>query len=318
MDETDFEIGPSYTTADTFTVKPGVAAGAIHAFVMESRDSKIYPGIKRIENEVTKRRDAHGNRIAAEAHEQQTAAPYTRTVWVYVPAGYARGTAAPFMAIQDGYGYLRSVPRVLDNLIAEKRIPPLIAIFVDNGGGDAQGSQRGLEYDTLSGVYSDFIETEVLPRVVTDAGVTLTDDPDGRATMGASSGAACAFTMAWEHPERYRKVLSYSGTFVNQQSPPNPASPRGAWEYHATILPNAAKKPIRLWMEVGEKDLHFDDPEETWHNWPLANRRMAAVLKAKGYDYRFTFSRGARHVDPRVLEETLPGALEWLWRGYPR
>jgi hypothetical protein len=104
---------------------------------------------------------------------------------------------------------------------------------------------------------------------------------------------------------------------VNQQSPPDPATPRGAWEYHATIIPNAARKPIRIWMEVGEKDLHFDDPEETWHNWPRANRRMAAALKAKGYDYRFTLSRDARHVDPRVLQQTLPGALEWLWRGYP-
>jgi enterochelin esterase-like enzyme len=224
--------------------------------------------------------------------------------------------AAPFMVVQDGYGYMRMMPRVLDNLIAAERIPAMAAVFVDSGGGDAQGSQRGLEYDTLSGRYSDFIETEVLPRVVKETGVALTNDPEGRATMGASSGAACAFTMAWYHPERYRRVLSYSGTFVNQQSPPNAQTPRGAWEYHATILPNAERKPLRIWMEVGEKDLHFDDPEETWHNWPLANRRMAEALKAKGYAYRFTLSLNARHVDPRVAEQTLPGALEWLWRGY--
>ena len=79
---------------------------------------------------------------------------------------------------------------------------------------------------------------------------------------------------------------------------------------------NAERKPIRLWMEVGEKDLHFDDPEETWHNWPLANQRMAAVLRAKGYDYRYVLAKNAVHVDPRVTEQTLPGALEWLWRGY--
>jgi enterochelin esterase-like enzyme len=317
MHDGDFTIGPDYTAAPEFDLRPGVPAGAIHAFAMQSTDSRIYPGIKRLENEITRRRDAHGNRIAAAEHEQSIAAPYTRTVWVYVPRQYAPGKPAPFIVVQDGYGYLNRLPCVLDNLIAQERLPAMIAILVDSGGGDAQGSERGLEYDTLSGRYSDFIETEVLPRVVQETGVTLTSDPEGRATMGASSGAACAFTMAWYHPERYRRVLSHSGTFVNQQSPPDPATPRGAWEYHATIIPNAARKPIRIWMEVGEKDLHFDDPEETWHNWPRANRRMAAALKAKGYDYRFTLSRDARHVDPRVLQQTLPGALEWLWRGYP-
>jgi enterochelin esterase-like enzyme len=189
----------------------------------------------------------------------------------------------------------------------------MAAVLIDSGGGDAQGSQRGLEYDTLSGLYSDFVETEVLPRAAREAGLRFTDDPAARAVMGVSSGAACAFTMAWFHPERYRRVLSYSGTFVDQASPPDPATPRGAWEYHASLISAAERKPLRLWLEVGEKDLHADDPEETWHNWPLANRRMAAALAAKDYDYRFTFSLGGRHADRRVLEHTLPGALEWLW-----
>ncbi len=311
----DFVIGPDYVPAPELMPAPGVPAGRVHAFTMESRDSRIYPGIKRLENEVTRRRDAHGNRIAAAEHEQSIAGPYTRTVWVYVP--HACPPNAPFIVAQDGYLYLNRLPRVLDNLIAASRAPAMVAILVDNGGGDAQGSERGLEYDTLSGRYSDFIETEVLPRVTAETGVTLTADPDGRATMGVSSGAACAFTMAWFHPERYRRVLSYSGTYVNQQSPPNPESPRGAWEYHATLIPGSERKPLRLWLEVGEADLHADDPEETWHNWPLANRRMAAALAAKGYDYRFTFSRDGRHADPRVLEKTLPGAIEWLWSDYP-
>jgi len=314
----DFTIGPDYAPAPETLVRPGVPAGQVHAFTMQSRDSRIYPGIRRLENEITKRRDAFGNRIAAAEHEQSEAAPYTRTVWVYVPAQYAPGTAAPFMVVQDGYHYVNRIPRVLDNLIADRRVPAMIAIMIDSGGGDAQGSQRGLEYDTLSGRYSDFVETEVLPRVAQETGVTLTGDARGRATMGVSSGAACAFTMAWFHPERYTRVLSYSGTYVNQQSPVNPASRRGAWEYHATLIPEAARKPLRIWLEVGEKDLHHDDPEETWHNWPLANQRMASVLAAKGYPYRFTFSRGGRHADPRVVEQTLPGALEWLWQDYPR
>jgi enterochelin esterase family protein len=316
--DSDFVIGPTYAPAPEGLPQAETPTGKIHAFTMESRDSRIYPGIKRLENEVTRRRDALGNRIAAAEPEQSVTAPYTRTVWVYVPRQYVARTPTPFIVAQDGYLYLNRLPRVLDNLIATGRAPAMVAIMVDSGGGDAQGSERGLEYDTLSGRYSDFIETEVLPRVAAETGVTLTDDPEGRATMGVSSGAACAFTMAWFHPERYRRVLSYSGTYVNQQSPPDPATPRGAWEYHATLVPQTERKPIRIWMEVGEADLHADDPEETWHNWPLANRRMAAALAAKGYPYRFTCSLGGRHNDPRVLEQTLPDALEWLWQGFPR
>jgi len=312
----DFTIGPDFAPAPECAVVPGTSRGTIHAFTMDSRDSKIYQGIRRLENAVTRRRDAYGNRLAANESEQSITAPYTRAVWVYVPRQYEQGTPAPLLVVQDGHGYLNLVPRVLDNLIAAKRVPVQIAVLIDSGGGDAQGSQRGLEYDTLSGRYSDFVESEVLPRITEQFGIVFSNDPEARATMGASSGAACAFTMAWYHPERFRRVICYSGTFVNQQSPPDPKTPRGAWEYHAHLIPETARRPLRVWLEVGEKDLHHDDPEETWHNWPLANRRMAAALKAKGYAYRFTFSLGARHVDPRVAEHTLPSALEWVWRGY--
>jgi enterochelin esterase-like enzyme len=312
----DIVIGPDYPPAPELYPLPGVPAGQVFAFAMASRESRIYPGIRRLENAVTRRRDAHGNRIAAAESEQSAPAPYTRTVWVYVPASVAAGVPAPFIVAQDGHLYVNRLPQALDSLIAAGRVPPLVAVMIDSGGGDAQGSQRGLEYDTLSGAYGDFIETEVLPRVSAITGITLTENPEGRASMGVSSGAACAFTMAWFHPERYRRVISYSGTYVNQQSPTDPTTPRGAWEYHATLIPAAPRKPLRLWLEVGERDLHADDPEETWHNWPLANQRMAAALAAKGYDYRFTFSRDGRHADLRVLDYTLPGALEWVWRGY--
>jgi enterochelin esterase-like enzyme len=283
---------------------------------MDSRESRLYPGIRRLDNTITARRDTHGNRLAALAHEQSEAAPYYRTVWVYTPPGAAAAGRLPFILAQDGHAYLNVLPTVLDNLIAQGRLAPMAAILIDSGGGDAQGSQRGLEYDTLSGRYGEFIETEVLPRVEEMFDLALSRHPNDRLAMGVSSGAACAFTLAWFHTDRYRRVLSYSGTYVNQQSPPNPQTPRGAWEYHASLIPNAAPKPIRIWLEVGEKDLHADDPEETWHNWPLANRRMAAALAAKGYDYRFTFSLGGRHADRRVLDQTLPAALEWVWRGH--
>ena len=105
---------------------------------------------------------------------------------------------------------------------------------------------------------------------------------------------------------------------MNQAWPPDPATPRGGWEYHDHIIGKAKTKPIRVWMEVGEKDNRFDAPEDTWHNWPLANNRMAIVLKKKGYDYRYVWAREAGHVDNRVVMQTLPDALQWLWRDYPK
>jgi enterochelin esterase family protein len=203
-----FVIGPPYNPAPELTVKDDVPKGTVHEFTMDSKDSKIYPGI---------------------ARNQPGVVPYTRRVAVYVPAGYKAGTPVPFIVAQDGmsFPYRNNIPPALDTLIHEKRVPAMVAVMVHNGGGDAQGSQRGLEYDTVSGVYTDFIETEVLPRITKDYGVAFTKDPEGRATMGGSSGAACAFTMAWFHPELYRRVLSYSGTYVNQQSPLSPTSPRG-------------------------------------------------------------------------------------------
>jgi enterochelin esterase-like enzyme len=262
-------------------------------------------------------RDARGNYVPP-AGGLSAPGRYERHVWVYIPKQLVPNMPAPFMVVQDGHAYAQRMRNMLDNMIAAKQLPAMVLIYADSGGSDAQGSERGLEYDTVSGRYSDWVEQELLPAVSQRYGITFTTDPEGRATMGESSGAACAWTMAWFHPERYHKVLSISGTFVNQAWPPDPATPRGAWEYHATLVPKAARKPIRIWMEVGEKDNRFDKPENTCPKWPLANNRMADVLKKKGYDYRYVFALGAVHVDKRVVMQTLPAALEWLWRDYPK
>jgi enterochelin esterase-like enzyme len=314
--DSDSVIGPDYAAAPEMTADSAAPQGEVQEFVMSSQDSRIYPGIVRIEGPLADRRDAYGNRIAAPADMISRPGPYERHVWVYIPKQYVRGTPAPFMVVQDGHSYVKRMAPVLDNLIAAHRIPAMIVVFADSGGSDAQGSERGLEYDTLSDRYTRWVESELLPRVARDYNLTFTRDPEGRAAMGGSSGGICAFTMAWFHPELYRRVLTYSGTYVNQASPRDPAIRRGGWEYHDHIITDAPKKPIKIWMEVGENDLGYDQPETTWHNWPLANKRMAAVLKVKGYDYRFVFARGAKHVDPRVVAQTLPGALEWLWAGY--
>jgi len=291
----DYIIAPPYADSPELTPRDGVPKGSVIQFTMDSHESAIYPGIAK---------SAPGQVV-----------PYTRSVTVYIPAEYKSGDAAPFMVCQDsmGRGYL---PTILDNLISEHKVPVLVAIMIDSGGGDAQGSERGLEYDTVSGRYAEFIENEVLPKVEQEANVRLTPDPDGRLTMGGSSGGAAAFSMAWWHPDLYHRVLSYSGTFVNQQSPFNPDSPHGAWEYHEHLIADSPRNPLRIWMEVGEHDIRYNDPESTFHNWPLANVRMAAVLKSKGYPYQFVFARDAGHVDGRVVRQTLPQALEYVWQGY--
>jgi enterochelin esterase-like enzyme len=232
-----------------------------------------------------------------------------------VPSQYVPGTEAPFLVSQDSMGR-GELPTILDNMIAARRLPPMVAVMIDSGGGDAQGSERGLEYDTVSGRYAEFIENEVLPRITQDYHVLFTKDPNGRMTMGGSSGGAAAFSMAWFHPDLYHRVLTYSGTYVDQESPLNPASPHGAWEYHEHFIPQSRVKPLRIWMEVGEHDNRFRDEEATLHNWVMANQRMAFVLKARRYHYQFVFAQDAGHVDGRAVRQTLPEALEYVWKGY--
>jgi iron(III)-enterobactin esterase len=242
-------------------------------------------------------------------------APYTRRVAVYVPKQYVAGTTAPFIVGADGPD--RMLFTALDSLIAAKKVPVMIAISISNGSGDAQGSERGLEYDTMSGLYAEFVEKEVLPRVEKEANVKLTKNPDGRATMGTSSGGSAALAMAWYHPDLYHRVLTYSGTYVNQQWPPNDQTPHGAWEFHERLIPNSSKKPIRLWMEVGDKDLlNPNVMRDNMHDWVEANERMAKVLAAKGYHYQFVFARNAGHGDRGTKQQTLPEALEYVWQGF--
>jgi enterochelin esterase-like enzyme len=280
---------------------------------MESTDSKIYPGIAREPNTFgTAEPTDPAKLVVTTSHP----APYTRHVAVYVPKQYAPGTVAPFIVGADGPD--RALFTALDNLIAQHRVPVMIAISISNGGGDAQGSERGLEYDTMSGRYAEFVETEVLPLVEKQYGVKLTKDPEGRATMGGSSGGSCALIMAWYHPELYRRVLTYSGTYVNQQWPSNPETPHGAWEFHEHLIPESSAKPLRIWMEVGDRDLlNPNVMRDNMHDWVVANENMAKVLAAKGYHYQFVFARNAGHTDRPVKQQTLPEALEYVWQGYP-
>ena len=308
----NFIIGPTHNRAPEMNVQTNVLQGTVYDFTLSSADSKIYPGIAR-------KPDTFGTVDPADPAKLVVTtshpAPYTRRVSVYVPKQYVPGTAAPFIVGADGPD--RALFTALDNLTAQHRVPVMIAISIGNGSGDAQGSERGLEYDTLSGLYAEFVEKEVLPLVEKQCHVTLTKDPGGRATMGGSSGGSCAFIMAWYHPDLYHRVLTYSGTYLNQQWPPNAGTPHGAWEFHEHLIPNSPAKPLRIWLEVGDRDLlNPNVMRDNMHDWVVANENMAKVLADKGYHYQFVFARNAGHVDGRVKQQTLPEALEWLWHDY--
>jgi iron(III)-enterobactin esterase len=310
----NFIIGPTHNAAPEMTAHDGVPQGTVYEFTISSSESKIYPGIARDTGPLgTVDPSDPAKLIVTTSHP----APYTRHMAVYVPKQYVPGTVAPFIVGADGPD--RLLFTALDNLIAEGRVPVMIAISIGNGGGDAQGSERGLEYDTMSGRYSDFVETEVLPLVESKFNVKLTSDPDGRATMGGSSGGSCALSMAWYHPELYHRVLTYSGTYVNQQWPTDPQTPHGAWEYHEHLIPNSGAKPLRIWLEVGDRDnFNPNVMRDGMHDWVVANENMARVLAAKGYHYQFVFARNAGHTDRTVKQQTLAEALEYVWQGYPR
>lgn len=308
----DFEVGPNYMTDPDLTDR-GNPKGKSFEFEMPLAESHIFRG------DDTTLDPKKNVRIS-------------RKVFVYVPAAYEDGTEAPVLVIHDGPGRLDLVQNALDNLTIshdpDRRLPAFIAVAVENGGDDSYGSERGLEYDTMSDRLARFIHEEVLPAVVKNSDVraaypkiALTDDPDGRAVMGCSSGGAAALTMGWFRPDLFRRLITYSGTFVDQQDDDAAEEidyPLGAWEYHSgmKLIENSDKKPLRIFTHVAENDNRNQDAAETYHNWVMANRRTAAALAAKGYDYRFVFSRDTRHCDQKVFQQTLADTLVWAWQGY--
>jgi enterochelin esterase family protein len=308
----NFILGPTHQPAQETIPRADVPHGDVSEFVLDSADSKHYPGIVRDSGTFgTPDPNDPAKLVVTTSHS----APYRRRVTVYVPKQYVTGAVAPFIVGADGPDPLLFT--TLDSLIAEHKVPPMIAISISNGGGDAQGSERGLEYDTMSGFYAEFVELEVLPAVETRLHVKLTHDPEGRATMGGSSGGSCAFIMAWYHPEWYHRVLTYSGTYVNQQWPSDASTPHGAWEFHEHLIPESPRKPLRIWLEVGDRDLlNPNIMRDNMHDWVLANENMARVLEAKHYHYQFVFVRNAGHTDRAVKQQTLPEALEYLWKDY--
>ncbi len=308
----NFILGPMHPAAAAMTPGSSVPRGTVSTFIVNSSESVLYPGIARDAGTFgTPDPTDPAKLIVTTSHP----APYTRRVTVYLPAQRVPGAVLPFIVGADGPD--SALFTALDSLIADHRVPVMAAISISNGSGDAQGSERGLEYDTMSGRYAEFVETEIIPRVEAKYNVKLSRDPEARATMGGSSGGSCALIMAWYHPELYHRVLTYSGTYVNQQWPFNPQTPHGAWEFHEHLIAETPVKPIRIWMEVGDHDLlNPNGMHDNLHDWVLANEDMARVLAARGYHYQFVFARNAGHVDQAVKLQTLPEALEYIWATY--
>ena len=233
---------------------------------------------------------------------------------VYVPAQYDQSTPAALMVFQDGHSYLKEdgdfrVPVVFDNLIHAKEMPVTIGVFIDPGykrdelpperGWRPPPENRSFEYDSLGADYATFLLNEILPAVRKH--YNITDDPDGRAIGGISSGGICAFTVAWERPDRFRKVLSHVGSFTDI---------RGGHRY-PDIIKESENKPLRIFLQDGSQDLRRTRPN--W-NWVIGNLNMAAALEEKDYDYRYVLGDGAHNGNHGGV--ILPDSLRWLWRGY--
>ena len=272
----NFIIGRTHTPAPEMSpVADPALKGTIYKFTLRSTESKFYPGMVR-DQSVAGAPPAAGAVPSTGANAANANAapsnvvPWTRTVSVYVPKQYVPGTVAPVMITSDGDNRAFNV---LDHLIPEKKLPVMIVVAIPAGGGDGPGSERNLEYDTMSGKYSDFVETEVLPMAEKVANVKLTKDPDGRAVMGTSSGAAAGMIMAWLHPERYHRVLTFSGTFVNQQSPTDPQFPHGAWSLHETLIPEQPR-PAAAHLHGMRRPRQLQRARCV-HDWVQANENMA-------------------------------------------
>jgi gluconolactonase len=272
----DYQLGPDSQW------QPGIPHGRVEHFTFTN--STVYPGT-------------------------------SRDGWVYVPAQYDGAHPAALMVFQDGHAYVGTngqmrVPIVFDHLIQRGEMPVTIGIFINPGhrGADAPKADgwgnrdnRSFEYDSLGDTYAHFLLDELIPYVSSTYSVNLSADPEMRAVCGMSSGGICAFTVAWERPDQFRKVLSQIGSFTNI---------RGGHVYPALIR-KTERKPLRVFLQDGSNDLN-----NLFGDWPLANQEMASALRFSGYDYRFELGDGSHN--GKHGGAILPESLRWLWRPQSR
>jgi len=248
--------------------------------------------------------------VTAHRFSSQVFPGTVRDYWVYVPAQYRKDSPAAVMVFQDGGGYVKEdgrwrVPIVLDNLIHKGEMPVTVGIFIDPGvvmstdGDHPIRWNRSFEYDALGDRYARFLLEEILPEVGKD--LNLTTDPNLRAIGGSSSGGICSFTVAWNHPDAFRRVLSFIGSYVNL---------RGG-EIYSSLIRKTEPKPIRVFLQDGRRDLNLYAG-----SWWIANQDMASALQYAGYDT--TFVSGDQAHNSIHGSAILPDALRWLWRDWSK
>lgn len=259
-----------------------------------------------------------------ELADSQTFPGYGRKWALYIPAQYDGKTPAALMVFQDGLGYSAAkgqwrVPTVFDNLIAAKKMPVTIALFINPGftpdpknpqGKDKKGkplgkSNRSYEYDNITPKFSTFLIDEMIP-LAESKGIVLSKDPKRCGIAGSSSGGICAFNVAWHRPDRFSKVFTTIGSFTNIRGVLSKGEEKGGNLYPEIIL-NSPKKDIRIFSQEGSHDLTNE-----FGVWPEANKAMAEAWKAKGYDYKFVMGEGTHN--GRHGAQLLPEAMTFLWR----
>ncbi len=228
--------------------------------------------------------------------------------WIYVPAQYNANTPAALMVWQDGHNFAvrdggSRIQNVIDNLTAQKKIPVMISVFIDPGKVGAK-AMRSIEYDTMSDTYARFLRDEILPEVAKN--YNIRKDSYSRAIGGESSGGICSFTVAWQQPDQFSRVLSRIGSFTSIQWHPGEIDGGNVFPFAIRKTP---KKNIRVWLQDGSEDL-----ENEHGSWPLQNIQMANSLKRQGYDFHLSFGTGTHSTAQGNAE--LPASLTWLWRDY--
>jgi enterochelin esterase-like enzyme len=280
--------------------QPGIPAGALSPKLFHT--SKIYDGMK-------------------------------SEYWIYVPAQYDPHTPAALMVFQDGEWYLdrngnNPALSVIDNLIAQKKIPVMICVFINPGDIESspgtatynlvkkysdewqrtlKDSMRSTLYDTVSDRYVRFLHGEVLAEV--EAKYNIRKDAYSRAITGLSSGGICSFNAAWQMPDQFSRVISWIGSFTSIQWKEDPAVPDGGQDFPEKVL-HEAHRNLRVWLQDGSEDLEL----ERYGSWALANIRLANALKLKGYDFHFSFGKGTHNSGQGAAE--FPEQMVWLWRDY--
>jgi enterochelin esterase-like enzyme len=296
----EIDVGPMYTASPDLMVKPGAQPGFTASFTLTSAQSMIFTG-----------------------SDFTPPLTFSRQIKVWVPAQYVDGSEAPFMVSSDGfYGGLQAVVQnMADDPSPEHHVPPLVIIGIQNGPDVHPNSERSLEYDIVSDRYWRFVTSEVIPSVLSNAALKakfpnfkLTHDPNGRGGYGCSSGGPAVMGLAWFGD--FNRVFSFSGSFVGPAEKQGPDHPFGAWEYTAMIAAGAFRPDLRVFLEVGEHDNRYTEPEANHDNWVISNRNLFNALTEKGNHVRFVFAKGAGHCDDNARNQVMPQGLVWLWRGY--